>query len=61
VVSGNAVEVVDDGRGPAEWGAAPPEAGGHGLSGLRERAADAVASVTVGAVEGGGFRLRVGW
>jgi two-component system sensor histidine kinase DesK len=61
VVSGSAVEVVDDGRGPAEWGATPSDAGGHGLSGLRERAADAGASVTVGAVEGGGFRLRVGW
>jgi two-component system sensor histidine kinase DesK len=61
VVSGNAVEVVDDGRGPAEWGTAPPDAGGHGLAGLRERAADAGASVSVGAAEGGGFRLRVGW
>ena len=61
VVTGSGVEVVDDGRGPAEWGAAPADTGGHGLSGLRERAADVGASVTVGAVEGGGFRLRVGW
>jgi two-component system sensor histidine kinase DesK len=61
VVSGSAVEVVDDGRGPAEWGSPSPVAGGNGLSGLRERAADVGASVSVGAVEGGGFRLRVGW
>jgi two-component system sensor histidine kinase DesK len=61
VVSGSGVEVVDDGRGPAEWSVTAPPEGGSGLAGLRERAAEAGASVTVGAVEGGGFRLRVGW
>jgi two-component system sensor histidine kinase DesK len=63
IVASNGVEVVDDGRGPAEWSGAPRAAGngGNGLPGLRERAAAAGASVSVGAVDGGGFRLRVGW
>jgi two-component system sensor histidine kinase DesK len=66
VVTADGVEIVDDGRGPAEWPAGAGDGGaghhgGNGLAGLRERAARAGASVTVGAVEGGGFRLRVGW
>jgi two-component system response regulator DesR len=55
-VSGNAVEVVDDGRGPAEWAPAPPGRRPATASPrLRERAADAGArSVSVG----GGRRGR---
>ena len=62
VVAGDGVEIVDDGRGPARWnGPVADDTGGHGLAGLRERAATEGATVTVGAAEGGGFRLRVGW
>ncbi|MCW3838959.1 sensor histidine kinase [Micromonospora yasonensis] len=51
-----AVEVRDDGRGPA----AEPGAAGHGLVGLRERARRLDATVTVGRRPGGrGFLLRV--
>ncbi|MCG5471448.1 histidine kinase [Micromonospora sp. LAH09] len=49
------VEVSDDGRGPST-----PDATGHGLVGLRERARRLDAVVTVGRrPEGGGFLLRV--
>ena len=48
------VEVADDGRGCAGGGA-----GGNGLAGLRERAAGVAGDVDVGALPGGGFRLRV--
>ncbi|MFL6100802.1 MAG: sensor histidine kinase, partial [Actinomycetales bacterium] len=57
------VEVVDDGQGlpdrPESEG--PVErTPGHGLSGLRDRARQAGATMTVGAGEGGrGFRLRL--
>ncbi len=49
------VEVADDGAGanPA------PGVGGHGLIGLRERAAAAGAVLQVGSLPGGGFRLAV--
>ncbi|MGV1008700.1 MAG: sensor histidine kinase [Dermatophilaceae bacterium] len=62
-VSPDAVEVVDDGHGPAP---APVPTGGparatHCLTGLSERAAAAGASVLVGRRDGGGFWLRVGW
>lgn len=51
-----AVEVRDDGRGPAD---APGDAG-HGLVGLRERARRLDATVTVGRrPDGRGFLLRV--
>jgi two-component system, NarL family, sensor histidine kinase DesK len=48
------VEVIDDGCGPA--GAAD---GGHGLAGLRERAADLAGALEAGGGPHGGFRLRV--
>jgi two-component system sensor histidine kinase DesK len=44
------LETVAGGCGPAS---------GHGLAGLRERAADSGARVTVGRPAGGGFALRV--
>ena len=50
------VEIADDGRGP---GAEP--AGGHGLTGLRERAEAAGAALVLGRAEEGGFRMRVRW
>jgi two-component system sensor histidine kinase DesK len=58
------VEVADDGRGPAGDPSAagvPDGRPGHGLAGLRERAAAAGAAVTVSRRDGGGFVLRVGW
>jgi two-component system sensor histidine kinase DesK len=66
VVNADGVEVSDDGRGPvaevgAERGGDPAQATGHGLAGLRERAAAVGAAVTVGRSADGGFRLRVGW
>ncbi|MET8040326.1 histidine kinase [Micromonospora sp. NPDC005215] len=49
------VEVSDDGRGPST-----PDATGHGLVGLRERAWELDASLTVGRrPDGSGFLLRV--
>ncbi|WP_073835639.1 sensor histidine kinase [Micromonospora sp. CB01531] len=55
-VSPGAVEVRDDGRGPV----GEPDAAGHGLVGLRERARRLDATVTVGRRPGGrGFLLRV--
>jgi two-component system sensor histidine kinase DesK len=51
-----AVEIRDDGRGTD----GEPEAAGHGLVGLRERARRLDAAVTVGRPPGGrGFLLRV--
>jgi two-component system sensor histidine kinase DesK len=47
------VEVIDDGRGPAGTN------GGHGLAGLRERAADLAGALEAGGGPDGGFRLRV--
>jgi signal transduction histidine kinase len=50
------VEVVDDGGGaPA---GAPEEGGGHGIVGMRERAALVGGTVEVGTAPGGGFRVR---
>jgi two-component system sensor histidine kinase DesK len=51
---GAVVEVADDGRG-CDGG----NAGGNGLEGLRERAAEVAGDVDAGVVPGGGFRLRV--
>ncbi|WP_433649526.1 sensor histidine kinase [Micromonospora zamorensis] len=54
-VHSDRVEVSDDGRGPST-----PDATGHGLVGLRERARRLDAVVTVGRrPEGSGFLLRV--
>jgi signal transduction histidine kinase len=48
-----AVEVVDDGRG-----AAAGDAGGHGLTGMRERVAVFGGTLTAGPGRDGGFTLR---
>jgi two-component system sensor histidine kinase DesK len=53
-VDERAVEVRDDGRGPADHGAAD----GHGLAGLRERASEVGATVVVRSLEPG-LSLRV--
>jgi two-component system sensor histidine kinase DesK len=47
------IEVIDDGRGPAGAN------GGHGLAGLRERAAKLAGALEAGGGPDGGFRLRV--
>jgi two-component system sensor histidine kinase DesK len=49
-----AVEVIDDGPAPTD-----ANGDGHGLAGLRERAARVGGSVEAGPAPGGGFRLRV--
>ncbi|MDP9430230.1 MAG: hypothetical protein M3Q47_15815 [Actinomycetota bacterium] len=46
------VEVCDDGRGARQPGA------GHGLVGMRERAALYGGSVEAGSLPGGGYRVR---
>jgi signal transduction histidine kinase len=46
------IEVVDDGRG-----AATGRAGGHGIAGMRERAAVYGGSLDAGPLPGGGFRV----
>jgi two-component system sensor histidine kinase DesK len=57
------IEVVDDGRGVADCpdeDESPDRTPGHGLSGLRDRARQAGATITVGQGDGGrGFRLRL--
>ncbi len=50
-----AVEVVDDGHGPAVAEDEP----GHGLAGLTERAESLRGRMEAGALPGGGFRLSV--
>jgi two-component system, NarL family, sensor histidine kinase DesK len=57
-VSRDQVEVLDDGRGPAPD--AEQAGGGHGLRGLRERAEQMGAQLSIGrATPGRGFRLRI--
>jgi signal transduction histidine kinase len=48
------IDVVDDGLGAA----AAPVNGGHGIVGMRERAATVGGTVSAGANPGGGFRVR---
>ncbi len=51
------ITVTDTGRGvPAE--AAAGDGGGHGLAGMRERAASVAGTVQTGPRAGGGFRVR---
>jgi signal transduction histidine kinase len=53
------IEVVDDGQPHAPAvPAAAPQAGGHGLAGMRERAAALGGSCEAGAVNGTGWRVR---
>ena len=47
------LEVIDDGRGPAEG-----VVGGHGLAGMRERVAVFGGMLESGPVNGRGFRVR---
>jgi signal transduction histidine kinase len=48
------IDVVDDGLGVA----AAPVNGGHGILGMRERAATVGGTVVAGATRGGGFRVH---
>ncbi|RFU43098.1 sensor histidine kinase [Actinomadura logoneensis] len=54
------VQVDDDGRGPAEGlgAGSGPMGGGHGLRGMRERAASMGGEATAGPGPDGGFRVR---
>jgi len=61
VVDRDAVEIHDDGEGPAPARGVSGWTLGSGLRGLRERAEAVGATVVVGTSPDGGFRLRVGW
>jgi signal transduction histidine kinase len=50
------IEVVDDGRGSKGY-IANGSGGGHGLRGMRERAAAAGGTIEIGPMESGGFRV----
>jgi two-component system sensor histidine kinase DesK len=58
-LAASAVEVVDDGRGPADPDPSGADRRGHGLDGLRERAAAAGAVLVTRAVDPSGFSLSV--
>jgi two-component system sensor histidine kinase DesK len=63
-IAGAEIEITDDGRGGGtcaglETGGTDELDGGHGLAGLRERAAAVGGSVSVGRSAAGGFALRV--
>jgi signal transduction histidine kinase len=53
------IEVTDDGSGPSDDGPGPTDGGhaGHGLVGMRERAALYGGTLTTGTAPGGGFRV----
>ena len=57
------IEVVDDGRGLAATAKPRGTPGGHGLVGMRERAALFGGSIEAGARPGGGYRVfaRLAW
>ena len=55
------VEVTDDGHGRRERAAANQHSGrpaGHGITGMRERAAAVGGSLDAGPLAGGGFRVH---
>jgi signal transduction histidine kinase len=52
------IEVTDDGRGAADGAAGKDDGGGHGLAGMRERAALLGGEVHAGARRSGGYRVR---
>jgi signal transduction histidine kinase len=52
------IEVIDNGRAPGDNGTAATSPGtGHGLTGLRERAAALGGTLEYGQIENGGFRV----
>jgi signal transduction histidine kinase len=51
------IEVTDTGRGPAPSGNGSDSHGGHGLAGMRERAATVGGSLETGPGPAGGFRV----
>jgi signal transduction histidine kinase len=51
------IEIADDGLGSPVNGAAASSGGGHGLPGMRERAATVGGSLRAGPVPSGGFRV----
>jgi signal transduction histidine kinase len=52
------IEVLDDGNGKSANGRAPIEGGGHGLPGMRERAALYGGRLEAGPRESGGYAVR---
>jgi signal transduction histidine kinase len=52
-----AIRVTDDGGGASQNGTGPAEPGGHGLTGMAERAAAVGGRVTAGPREAGGFEV----
>jgi signal transduction histidine kinase len=55
------ITVTDDGgsSGPPRYAAGPPDESGHGLAGMRERAALCGGTISAGPVPEGGFRVSV--